>query len=363
MPDVSCKCGNAFNVPDEMAGKVVPCPQCGANIYVKRTQSAFGASPRTSQAAAFQGPQKPPSTPMPPVPGGHTGAAQPGAGRGSQFPPAPPPGADDSRTHYQLPPQAASYPAAGSGASGASKNQHYIYIVLAVIFYLVSGQYGGSAEFGKKLKYGNMEVFYTSSVTEYEARSFGNYMLGNGWGKKPCSIQLNHPGKYYEIRLVVEESYISSEDFVKSAELLARMVSGEVFKDSRVDIHLCDNRLKTVKVVNGGPSLGKLKSFGKINIYRSSAVTEDEAVKLGNFLVKLGIGDVDALIQLDRVGNVYQFRVVVSAAAQQNPKSVKMHEEIATQLSRDIFDRKRVEVHMCDEFLKTRKVVYSKTVK
>lgn len=372
MPDVNCKCGNVFNVADDMAGKVVPCPQCGANVYVRRVpKPAFGdqfppqLSPGGPSATAAPAPppprqapgaaSRPPSEPLPQRPFSQAPA----------MPPAPPPAfgpdntnhGDAASDRYRLPPSNRSYQPA-AGIAGSPNYQYALYVVLALVFYFVTGQFGGGG-FGKKLQYGSMEIYYASGVTETEARAFGTYMRSNGWGKKPCSIQLKRQKQTYEVRLVIDESYISDDEFVKSAEMLGRLVSSEVFGGSRVDVHLCDGALKTLRVVSGGVPLGKPVSFSKIKIYRAPGVTDAEVDRLGKYLLKLGLGDIDALIQLVKRTDCYQFRVVVSESALKNPKSKKLHEEIAAELSKDVFGRKKVEVHMCDEFFNTIIVVDS----
>ena len=112
------------------------------------------------------------------------------------------------------------------------------------------------AQWGKVLKYGNGgSLFYTSDVTEEEARRLRDYFLKiKTFQDEPPIVQLARKGDVYQIRMVVDKGVIEKElpsevmGPVEAAGLLAEEVSKEVFNGAKVEWHLCDDKLKTLRV-------------------------------------------------------------------------------------------------------------------
>jgi len=104
---------------------------------------------------------------------------------------------------------------------------------------------------GKELKYKGSTLFYTSKVTEDEARRFGDYLLGNGFFQedKPGTVQLTKEGKVYQFRMVVKKSVAKDMSYIGNAGIFAAHISKDVFNGKKVEIHLCDNKFRTLRTV------------------------------------------------------------------------------------------------------------------
>ncbi|MDP2278599.1 MAG: hypothetical protein Q8K51_10295 [Nitrospirota bacterium] len=112
------------------------------------------------------------------------------------------------------------------------------------------------AQWGKVLKYGSGgSLFYTSDVTEEEARRLRDYFLKiKTFQDEPPIVQLARKGNVYEVRMVVDKEVIEKElppevmGPVEAAGLLAEEVSKEVFNGAKVEWHLCDDSFKTLRI-------------------------------------------------------------------------------------------------------------------
>jgi hypothetical protein len=62
-------------------------------------------------------------------------------------------------------------------------------------------------------------------------------------------------------------------------------------------------------------------------------------------------------VQLDKEGSNYQFRMVVQKEKQNDPQTLDMMKTFGKELSADVFNNAPVEMHVCDETLKTLSVV------
>lgn len=114
-----------------------------------------------------------------------------------------------------------------------------------------------SAQWGKVLKYDKGgSLFYTSNVTEEEARRLGDYLLKVGFFQddEPRISQLTKEGGVYQFRVVVDKEVIEKKPApetmgpVEAAGLLAQEMSERLFNGAKVEWHLCDDKLKTMRV-------------------------------------------------------------------------------------------------------------------
>jgi hypothetical protein len=107
-------------------------------------------------------------------------------------------------------------------------------------------------EYGEKIKINdNMEVYIKGdSVTEADARKFGNYLdstykdLNN---KK--SFQITKDSGQYVIRMVVDEEKLKNDSSLDiSFVALQFLFESQVFTGSGVKLILTDNRFKDIKI-------------------------------------------------------------------------------------------------------------------
>ncbi len=107
-----------------------------------------------------------------------------------------------------------------------------------------------------------------------------------------------------------------------------------------------------------GQGYGKRLEFKGGELYYTSRVTKQQAQKLGEYLVEQGFFDgTRKSIQLDKRGDTYLFRAVMKKDAQDNEVTQRLFQVFAAELSLRVFDGSPVEIHLCDERLRTKKVV------
>jgi hypothetical protein len=112
----------------------------------------------------------------------------------------------------------------------------------------------GGNRHGKKIPLRNgSELYYTSTVTEAQARKLADHMNADEkfFGSKDTkgTFQVNRTGDIYELRMVVKEGADQNDTLVMVCQLLSLQLSSEVFDGAFVDIHLCDQELKTLRVI------------------------------------------------------------------------------------------------------------------
>ena len=116
-----------------------------------------------------------------------------------------------------------------------------------MIFLLLSGCGGG---YGSELKFNGGQLFYTTAVSKDVAEKLGNYLVKVGvFNGDLKTVQLNKSGSTFEFRMVVKKGMEQDQELIQFFKLFGRELSKDVFNSGQVDIHLCDEHLKTIRVV------------------------------------------------------------------------------------------------------------------
>ncbi|MFA6448965.1 MAG: hypothetical protein WCX65_05850 [bacterium] len=102
---------------------------------------------------------------------------------------------------------------------------------------------------GKRLEFNGGELYYTSSITESEANRLVQYLGNDYFDGTPKTVQINKTASTYEFRMVIKKGLEKDPQYIEIAKGVAKELSTEVFGGSQVDIHLCDENLKTIRVV------------------------------------------------------------------------------------------------------------------
>tara|TARA_B100001250_G_C19140289_1_gene503515 strand:+ start:36 stop:419 length:384 start_codon:yes stop_codon:yes gene_type:complete len=104
--------------------------------------------------------------------------------------------------------------------------------------------------YGELLEFNGGELYYTSNVTLAEANKLGKYCVKEGFfDGNEKTIQLDKEGSTYLFRMVVKKGIENDQEFINIAKVTAAELSQNVFNGKQVDIHLCDENLKTLRVV------------------------------------------------------------------------------------------------------------------
>ncbi|MBF8984015.1 hypothetical protein IZY60_10735 [Lutibacter sp. B2] len=246
------------------------------------------------------------------------------------------------------------------------KRKHFIKMSLllcAMIFSVILSGCSGE-DYGTKLTFGeNNELYYTENVTVEEAQALGDYLVKEGFftnDGNESSIQLNKTADIYEYRMVVNEGFEQDQDMIDAMKLVAHEISEKVFNGASLNVHLCDDTLKTLTVVVPDDYGTKL-NFGENNeLYYTDNVTVEEAQALGDYLVKQNFFENDGnlrSIQLNKSGTTYEFRMIIKKGLEQDQSTIDSMKLFATDLSSSVFNNKDIDIHLCDENFETLRVV------
>ncbi len=106
--------------------------------------------------------------------------------------------------------------------------------------------------FGKKIDFGNLEVFYSESVPKQYAENIGNYFVANNLIlEKRHSIKLTSNHNSFILKLIIDEKYdrlpIAMESNLKALE---SDIDNAVFKDLNFSLEICDANFYPLNLKN-----------------------------------------------------------------------------------------------------------------
>ena len=121
----------------------------------------------------------------------------------------------------------------------------FTFLIVAV---MIASVFKGN--YGTELKFNGGQLFYTSAVTKDEAEKLGNYLIKEGvFDGNKKTVQLNKSNNTYEVRMVVKKGIDQDTDIIDAIKELNEAISKDVFNSSPVETHLCDEKLKTIRVI------------------------------------------------------------------------------------------------------------------
>lgn len=105
--------------------------------------------------------------------------------------------------------------------------------------------------YGTKLTFDDMELYYTDQVTEEQAQEVGELLqeldLTTG-GER--SAQITKEGGTYQFRMVVLDGHEDDPEVKLLAEVLIENLSVSVFDGDPVEVHICDENLETISIID-----------------------------------------------------------------------------------------------------------------
>ncbi|MFC1836971.1 hypothetical protein ACFL2Q_19995, partial [Thermodesulfobacteriota bacterium] len=199
------------------------------------------------------------------------------------------------------------------------------------------------------------ELFYTPAISSREATKLAKQLVADGFfDGTPKTVKIDKSDKGFQFYLVVEKEKQSDAEFAALAELMGAQLSKDVFEGKPVEMHLCDSTLTSRKKV--GPAGGAL--FGKGELYYTPSVSEDLVKRLGKYLLDVKFfDDTPKSVQIRKVGPKFQFRMVVIKEKAEDLNYISVIRVLPGQLSRAVFDGAPTELHVCDDYLVTQKVL------
>ncbi len=127
--------------------------------------------------------------------------------------------------------------------------------VLTVTGFLVASKTFPS--YGSLMEFNGGQLFYTSSVTKDETIRLGEYLVeADLFDGKPKTAQIDKSGDTYKFRIVARRGAERNPLFMFRFQQIGANLSENVFGGAPVEVHICDNNFRTVRVLKPSSMVG-----------------------------------------------------------------------------------------------------------
>ncbi|MBU1535387.1 hypothetical protein KKF84_08700 [Myxococcota bacterium] len=214
-------------------------------------------------------------------------------------------------------------------------------------------------KYGKRVKFGKMEVYYKKPVTKQMAKDLGKFLLREKLGSddRRTSFQLLKPDGRLQFRMVVKEGIEEEKAIHLSLRLIVEKMSGELFKGEPVDMHLCDNKFNTL--VEYPYHSVHMMNFKKGRIVYEAPITKKTVEALGNFLVKekFFTNKKEIGVHLTKEKGRLKFRYDVIDNQWDNPKYIEIIKLFMKQISKAVLNNAPLDAVFLDSKLNVKREV------
>ena len=228
----------------------------------------------------------------------------------------------------------------------------------AAIFAVLAGMACAACKgHGKKLTFGKGEIYYKDGVTKAEATKVGKYLRKTGYfdDKKAKSVQVLKSGDTYQVKFVVKDPKGMKKEMKDQFRVLGGMISNYALNGAKLEVHLCDRRLKTkdkLEVAKSIGNFGQKLEFGRGEVYYQPPVEKPLAQKLGQHLLKHKFFNKEKRksVQLTQKDAVYHLKIVVT---KKNfaPSLIQLMTGVGKNLAVNIFGGQKLKLSLCDASL------------
>lgn len=138
--------------------------------------------------------------------------------------------------------------------NGGERASYFLPIIIGLLIFSVSA---ASILYSiyvpkNKLDYGRNHLFYTSNITQSQAKKLGDYLNSDGYftSNSKIDIKIDKKKDLYILSLVVEGDYLNNKEFIQPMKAISKELSKNVFENNKVRIDLCNDRFKVLSSIN-----------------------------------------------------------------------------------------------------------------
>jgi hypothetical protein len=211
---------------------------------------------------------------------------------------------------------------------------------------------------GPMVQHGSIEVYYTEGATKEEADRLGAYLVKVWPGADRRSVQIKKTPDGYQFRMVVRKEFQHDDKALNQLVFDGARISRDVFNGAAVEMHACDEHLRTLKVLPPRADVRYGILQGKAEVFFAGNVPKAEAEKLANFLATRMVNEPAAVsFKLARRDKAMEVHMVVRDEVLNDPAVLASLRQNRNDLAVNVFPGTPVELHLCDDRFNVRQIL------
>lgn len=222
--------------------------------------------------------------------------------------------------------------------------------------WLLSLLLAGCGDYEARLNFGKGEIIYDGATTESEARRLGQSLLEHAFFDQPAQVRLVKVNDTYQVQLPTEREMLADPEFLDAVRWYCHELSADVFQGAPVQVALCDSKLQPITTLRAEGTSKLL--LDRAELYFTAEVDVETAGRIGQWLLEdRFLADNEVTLLLSREGPRWSIAYPMEPGYVPDEAYVQATADRAARLSREVLDGQPVDFHLCDERLKTLRVV------
>jgi hypothetical protein len=109
----------------------------------------------------------------------------------------------------------------------------------------------GATNYGMVLKVNQSDLYYTTAVSKEDATRLQDFLIRSKvCGDSQISMQLTKSGSTRQFRIVVKPGFEKDKGYIATVQEMGETLSTRVFGGAPLEVHLCDDHFRTLRVVS-----------------------------------------------------------------------------------------------------------------
>jgi rhomboid protease GluP len=206
-----------------------------------------------------------------------------------------------------------------------------------------------------RVQRGGIEVFYGGGTTAAEADRLAAY-LEKSWGQANdrATVKLDKSPAGWQMHMVVKPEHREDAETLAAIQIDVARVSRDVFDGAAVETHVCDERMRSVKVLPPRADVRYGIVDGKAEVFFPEEANRSDAQRLAHYL-REQIGERPTVISFKfaRRGAAVEIYVIVDSSVLQDSAAVADLRQDRADIGKTLFPGQAVELHLCDPSFKS----------
>jgi len=225
------------------------------------------------------------------------------------------------------------------------------------ILLFVTALLASCTNYGEKKVFNGTEIYYKDGVTETEVDKLGKSLIDAGFTDGEVkAVQFVKDGDKYLFKMIVKKEFEKEKSLENLFNIFPKELSG--YMNLPIDLHVCDAYFNTLRVYKLEDAYKSIMAKSTEIRYTNKVMMSD-VEKLKGFLIDYNFASdrVEKTVELDRENMTYIFKLVIPNNKLEDNAVVSYLTLLKGELSKNVFSRLPVKIHLCDDMMNTLKVI------
>lgn len=191
---------------------------------------------------------------------------------------------------------------------------------------------------------GKVELFFASNAEREDAKRLAKYLAET---IKLGGYKLARRGEIVKVHMLVKKELQNDQNELNLLAFEGTRISRNVFDGAAVEVHSCNEHLKTLKFIPPRADIRYGVVEGKVEVFFATNAEREDAKRLAKYLAA-GAITLESY-KLARRGEIVEVHMLVKPGFLNNPGEIVGFRELRNNIAVNVFNGTSVEMHLYDD--------------